>query len=404
MFGSKYPTRPILPLLWEGKVKSLYTNLYHSRVEYRPLEGFVYAISPFNFTAIGGNLAAAPALLGNVVIWKPSPSAVYSNYLLHKIFLEAGLPPSIIQFIPGDAEQVTATALAHPEFASLHYTGSTQIFRHLYGKISEGVVSGRYRSYPRIVGETGGKNFHLIHNSADITNAVIQTVRGAFEYQGQKCSATSRVYVPKSIWPEFSRRLITETESLKIGAPDDNAQNFLGPVIHRASFDKLKKVIDEAKNDNELQLLTGGKYNDSKGFYIHPTIYLSSSPEHKVFNTEFFGPILSVYVYPDEEFDAAIKLVDTSGGGYALTGSIFASDRSVLRKAEEGLRYASGNFYLNCKSTGAVVGQQPFGGGRASGTNDKAGSAGLLSRFVSVRSVKEEFVGIEQVHYPSNEV
>jgi len=328
---------------------------------------------------------------------------VYSNYLLHKIFLEAGLPSSVIQFLPGDAEEVTSTVLSHPEFASLHYTGSTQIFRHLYGKISEGVVSGLYRSYPRIVGETGGKNFHLIHNSADIPNAVVQTVRGAFEYQGQKCSATSRVYVPKSIWPEFSKRIRVETEALKIGAPDE-AQNFIGPVIHRGSFDKLKKVIDEAKGDKELTLLTGGKYDDSKGYYIHPTIYVTSNPDHKVLSTEFFGPILAVYVYPDESFDDVIKMVDRSGGGYALTGSVFASDRSVLRKAEEGLRYASGNFYLNCKSTGAVVGQQPFGGGRASGTNDKAGSACLLSRFVSMRSVKEEFVGIDKVGYPSNEV
>ncbi|KAF8469037.1 delta-1-pyrroline-5-carboxylate dehydrogenase [Kalaharituber pfeilii] len=375
-----------------------------NRVEYRPLEGFVYAISPFNFTAIGGNLAAAPALLGNVVLWKPSPSAVYSNYLLHKIFLEAGLPPSVIQFIPGDAEQVTNTVLSHPEFASLHYTGSTQIFRHIYGKIAEGVVEGRYRSYPRIVGESGGKNFHLIHSSADISNAVAQTVRGAFEYQGQKCSATSRLYVPKSIWPEFSKRLVADTQALKIGAPDDNAQNFIGPVIHRASFDKLKRVIDDAKNDNELELLTGGKYDDSKGYYVHPTIYVSKNPHHKLFNVEFFGPILGVYVYPDESFAEILKVVDSTGGGYALTGSVFASDRAVLRQAEEGLRYASGNFYLNCKSTGAVVGQQPFGGGRASGTNDKAGSAALLSRFVSMRSVKEEFVGIDRVEYPSNEV
>ena len=364
----------------------------------------MYAISPFNFTAIGGNLVAAPALLGNVVVWKPSPSAAYSNYLIHKIFLEAGLPPSVIQFLPGDAESVSSTVLSHPGFASLHFTGSTHVFRHLYGKISEGVVSGSYRSYPRIVAETGGKNFHLIHNSADIPNAVAHTIRGAFEYQGQKCSATSRVYVPESIFSEFTARLKEETEALHVGAPDDGAQNFTGPVIHRASFDKLKNVIDEARNDEDLTLLVGGRYDDSKGYYIYPTIYISSNPDHKIFNTEFFGPILAVYAYPDEAFDEVIKLVDCSGGGYALTGSIFASDRLALQKAEDRLRYASGNFYLNCKCTGAVVGQQPFGGGRASGTNDKAGSAGLLSRFVSVRSVKEEFVGIEEVLYPSNEV
>ncbi|KAI5855634.1 Aldehyde/histidinol dehydrogenase [Tricharina praecox] len=375
-----------------------------NRVEYRPLEGFVYAVSPFNFTAIGGNLPAAPALMGNVVVWKPSPGALCSNYLVYQILLEAGLPPNVIQWCPGDAEEVTATVLAHPEFAALHYTGSTQVFRSLYGKIAEGVVSARFKGYPRIVGETGGKNFHLIHASADLRNAVVQTVRGAFEYQGQKCSACSRVYVASSVAQEFLADLKAEVEALKVGAPDEGFDNFIGPVIHRASFDKLRDAIDDANMDPELELLTGGTYDDAEGYYINPTIYVAKSPSHELFGRELFGPVLVVYVYPDEEWEATMQLVDESGGGYALTGSVFAADRRIIRQAEDALRNASGNFYINCKSTGAVVGQQPFGGARASGTNDKAGSVSLLSRFVSMRSVKEEFVGATDVGYPSNEV
>ncbi|KAI5810112.1 Aldehyde/histidinol dehydrogenase [Peziza echinospora] len=376
-----------------------------NRVEYRPLEGFVYAITPFNFTAIAANLPCAPALLGNVVLWKPSPSALLSNYLLYQILIESGLPPSVIQFLPGDAQSITSAILENPEFASLHYTGSTSVFRSLYGQISKGVVDGTYRSYPRIVAETGGKNFHVVHQSADVENAAVQTVRGAFEYQGQKCSATSRLYVSESVWPEFKARLVSETKALRIGAPDASHANFIGPVIHRQSFEKLKRVIDEANKDPGLELLVGGKYDDSEGYYISPTIYRATqSPSHKIFNEEYFGPILAVHVFPDAEFESTLDTVDKSGGGYALTGSIFASDRRVLRLAEEKLRYSAGNFYLNCKSTGAVVGQQPFGGARGSGTNDKAGSGNLLSRFVSLRSVKEEFVGVSGVGYPSNVV
>lgn len=324
-------------------------SLLTSRVEYRALEGFVYAITPFNFTAIGGNLAAAPALMGNVVIWKPSPSAVYSNYLLHKIFLEAGLPPNVIQFVPGDAEEVTKVVLAHKEFACLHYTGSTAVFRHLYGKIAEGVVEGRFKGYPRIVGETGGKNFHVIHPSADLHNAVVQTVRGAFEYQGQKCSATSRAYIPQSLAKEFLAGVKAEAEALKVGAPDEGFDNFIGPVIHRASFDKLKSCIDAAKKDPSLELLTGGKYDDTKGFYIFPTVYVSKDPKHELFNKELFGPVIVVYVYPDAEFEQTLTLVDESGGGYALTGSVFANDRLALRFAENRLRNSAGNFYLSTR-------------------------------------------------------
>ncbi|CUS12697.1 unnamed protein product [Tuber aestivum] len=375
-----------------------------NRVEYRPLEGFVYAISPFNFTAIGGNLPIVPALLGNVVIWKPSPAAIYSNYLIYQILLESGLPGNVIQFVPGDAESVTNAVLSHKEFAALHYTGSTAVFRKLYGKISQGVVEARFRSYPRIVGETGGKNFHLVHSSADIRNAVVQTIRGAFEYQGQKCSACSRLYIPRSISEDFLSQLKEETSKLKVGAPDESFENFIGPVIHRASFDKLKSVIDSAKLDSSLNLLVGGKYNDSKGFFIHPTIYVANSPAHKLLNDELFGPILTVYIYSDEDFEGVMKTIDESGGGYALTGSVFAKDRMVIRKAEDALRNSAGNFYINAKCTGAVVGQQPFGGARASGTNDKAGSMNILTRFVSARSIKEEFTPIDKVLYPSNDV
>jgi 1-pyrroline-5-carboxylate dehydrogenase len=376
-----------------------------NRVEYRPLEGFVYAVSPFNFTAIAANLPGAPALMGNVVVWKPSDSAIASNWILYQILLEAGLPKNVIQFVPGNPEEVTKVALSHKKFAALHYTGSTAVFRKLYGTISSGVAEGKYEGYPRIVAETGGKNFHLIHESADIENAAVQTVRGAFEYQGQKCSATSRAYVPSSLWPQFKERIVSETKALAIGPPTDT-RNFIGPVIHEPSFEKLAGVIDAATSDPELELLVGGQYDGSTGYYIHPTIYVTSNPSHPLLSTELFGPILCIYVYdsssPSSFADICATIDSTSA--YALTGSVFASDRAVIREAEECLRNAAGNFYINCKSTGAVVGQQPFGGARASGTNDKAGSLNLLTRFVSVRSVKEEFTSTVKVGYPSNEV
>lgn len=374
-----------------------------NRIEYRPLEGFVYAISPFNFTAIGGNLAGAPALMGNVVVWKPSPAAIASNWLVHQILVEAGLPKNVIQFVPGDAEQVTSAVLNHPEFAALHFTGSTDVFRMLYGKISQGVVEGKYRSYPRIVGETGGKNFHLIHKSAEVRNAAVQTVRGAFEFQGQKCSATSRVYVASSIADRFIEEVVSEVKKLKVGEPSD-LTNFCGPVIHEASFNKLARVIDEAKQDPELELLTGGTYDSSKGWYIYPTVYRTSNPDHPLLSRELFGPIVVIHSYNDAtdvDFVKICEKVDQTGG-YGLTGSVFAQDRAAIRTAEDCLRNSAGNFYINCKSTGAVVGQQPFGGARASGTNDKAGSGNLLSRFVSLRAIKEEFSPTYKVAYPSN--
>lgn len=375
-----------------------------NRVEYRALEGFVYAVTPFNFTAIAGNLPGAPALMGNVVLWKPSDSAIASNWLLYNILLEAGLPENVIQFVPGNPEEVTKVALAHKKLAALHYTGSTAVFRKLYGAIANGVAEGRYQGYPRIVGETGGKNFHIIHPSADLENAVIQTVRGAFEYQGQKCSATSRLYVPKSLWPEFRERLVAETKALSQGAPREHT-NFVGPVIHEASFKKLSGVIDAAKDDSELELLVGGKYDSSTGYFVQPTIYITTNPSHKLLSTELFGPILTTYVYDDsapDAFASACAIVDSTSE-YGLTGSVFAKDRAAIRFAEDALRNAAGNFYINCKSTGAVVGQQPFGGARASGTNDKAGSQNLMTRFVSMRSIKEEFNPTIKVLYPSNE-
>lgn len=326
-----------------------------NRLEFRPLEGFVYAVSPFNFTAIGGNLPAAPALMGNVVLWKPSDYAVASNYLVYQILLEAGLPHGVIQFVPGNAEEVTKTVLAHKEFASLHYTGSTAVFRKLYGQIAQGVAEGKYKGYPRIVGETGGKNFHLVHKSADVSNAAVQTIRGAFEFQGQKCSACSRAYVASSIWPEFKEKLQTEIQKLKVGSPEEFG-NFIGPVIHENSFKKLKGVIDAAKDDKELELVAGGKYDDSKGYFIHPTVYETKNPEHKNLHTEFFGPVLTIYVYDDSAPDGFEKICKTidSTSEYGLTGAVFAKDRAVLRYAEEALRNAAGNFYVNGKCTGKI--------------------------------------------------
>ena len=372
-------------------------------MEYRPLEGFVYAVSPFNFTAIGGNLAAAPALMGNVVVWKPSPSAIASNHLVHEILIEAGLPRDVIQFVPGDAEEVTNAVLNHRDFSALHFTGSTSVFRSLYGQIAQGVSQGKYRTYPRMVGETGGKNFHLVHKSADVRNAVVQTIRGAFEFQGQKCSATSRAYIPSSIADDFLSQLAAEAKALRVGEPTDFT-NFCGPVIHEASFTKLARTIDEANKDPELELLAGGSYDSSNGWFVQPTVYRTSNPDHPLLSRELFGPVLVVYAYPDAteaDFVAIAHKIDTTGE-YGLTGSVFAQDRDAVIRAGDALRNAAGNFYINCKSTGAVVGQQPFGGARASGTNDKAGSANLLSRFVSLRSVKEEFVPTYNVAYPSN--
>ncbi|KAH9833769.1 delta-1-pyrroline-5-carboxylate dehydrogenase [Rhodofomes roseus] len=369
-----------------------------NRVEYRALEGFVLAVSPFNFTAIGGNLSGAPALVGNTVVWKPSPMAVYANYLTHKIFLEAGIPPGVIQFVPGPAEEVVGQAIANPNFAALHFTGSTFIFKKLWKDIASNL--DKYKGYPRIVGETGGKNFHIVHPSAELKNAVMQSIRGAFEYQGQKCSALSRLYVASSIWKAgFKEQLVNEVAKLKVGPPTDFT-TFIGPVIGRPAFQKVTGYIQKAKEAGG-EILVGGSYDDSEGFFVQPTVILTTDPHFVTLEEEVFGPVLTVYVYEDDDYEKTLDLIDTTSP-YALTGAIFAQDRKALLKATNRLRNAAGNVYYNEKCTGAVVGQQPFGGARASGTNDKAGSMSIFYRFVSARSIKENFVGLEDYLYPSN--
>ncbi len=374
---------------------------HHGRTDWRPLEGFVYAVSPFNFTAIGGNLISAPALLGNVVVWKPSHMSVYPSYLVHKILLEAGLPPGVIQLINGDPEMVTRTVFEHREFSALSFIGSSSVFRSLYGKAAEGVVGNKYRDIPRMVGETSGKNFHLVHPSADIENAARHTIRASFEYSGQKCSACSRIYLPQSQAMAFLDAMKHELSAVKVGPPED-FENFLGPVINRAAFDKITKAIDSANKDSRLERVIGGTYDGSKGLFIDPTIYVSKTPDHPLFEQELFGPVLAAHVYPDAEFDNVLDTIDKQGGGFALTGAIFSNDQGAIRKAENRLRWAAGNFYTNCKTTGAVIGQQSFGGSRASGTCDKAGSANLLMRFTAPRTLKEEYNKLDDVIYPSN--
>lgn len=372
-----------------------------NRTEYRPLEGFVYAITPFNFTAIAGGLIGAPALMGNTVVWKPSDSAILSNYLLLEILQEAGMPAGVINFIPGNPVEISDVVLNDTNFSALHFTGSTKVFSSIWGKIAANVGAGKYKEFPRIVGETGGKNFHLVDKTANIENAVFNTVRGAFEYQGQKCSATSRAYVSESIWPEFKELLVKTTSSIVPTNCSKELQGFMGPVIHEASFDKVSGAIKTIKNDKELTLLSGGSFDKSKGYFIKPTVVETSNIEHPFMKTEFFGPLLTVYVYKDSQIDEVLKSID-SCTGYGLTGSVFSTDRLAIRKYEEALRYSAGNFYINDKSTGAVVGQQAFGGSRLSGTNDKAGSAALITRFVSTRSIKENFSEIRTYLNPSN--
>ncbi|KAL1923688.1 uncharacterized protein VTP21DRAFT_8668 [Calcarisporiella thermophila] len=370
-----------------------------NRLEYRALEGFIYAISPFNFTAIGGNLGTTPAILGNVVLHKPSDYAVLSNYFIYELMEEAGLPKGVVQFLPGSAPAITDQLLAHPDFAALAFTGSTQVFRQLWKKV--GANMDIYRGYPRIVGETGGKNFHVVHSSADIRQVALQTVRGAFEYQGQKCSATSRVYVPDTIWEKLKEELLHEHAKIKMGTPED-FKNFMGPVIHRQAFNKIQAYIKETVADPDCQIIAGGKCDDSVGYFVEPTIIVTKNPRSKTMVDEIFGPVVTIYVYKSEDFDQVLHLVNETTG-YALTGSIFAKDREIIAHATEVLRHAAGNFYVNDKCTGSVVGQQPFGGGRGSGTNDKAGSASFLQRFVSTRTIKENFALLDEFAYISNQ-
>ncbi|KAH3662119.1 hypothetical protein OGAPHI_006300 [Ogataea philodendri] len=372
-----------------------------NRVEYRPLEGFVYAVTPFNFTAIAGNLVGAPALMGNTVVWKPSQYAILSNYTLMQIFKEAGLPDGVINFIPGDPVKITSGVLSDPNFNALHFTGSTKVFGDLWANIANNTASGKYKDFPRIVGETGGKNFHLVDKSANIQHSVLSTIRGAFEYQGQKCSATSRLYVDAKVWPEFKKQLVEKTNDIvpTNTSATNGLHQFMGPVIHENSYKKLSTAIDQIEVDPELTLLAGGLHNDSEGYFVKPTVVETKNATHPFMSTEFFGPLLTVYVY--EDLDQVLQQIDSTTK-YGLTGSVFASDRKIIRKVQEQLRYSAGNFYINDKSTGAVVGQQPFGGSRMSGTNDKAGSASILSRFVTPRAIKENFYEISDYKYPSN--
>jgi 1-pyrroline-5-carboxylate dehydrogenase len=367
-----------------------------NRMEQRPLEGFVYAITPFNFTAIAGNLPTAPALMGNVVLWKPSPTQSVAAHLTMRLLEEAGMPPGVINMLPGHGKDVSEVALTHRDLAGIHFTGSTATFQQLWGTVGAN-ISG-YRSYPRVVGETGGKDFVLAHPSADVDVLRTALVRGAFEYQGQKCSAASRAYVPRSVWTRLRDDLIAETNALTVGDVTD-LHNFAGAVIDRRAFDKHSAVLQRAAGDPELDVVAGGTCDDSVGYFVRPTIIVSDNPKHEVFSTEYFGPILALHVYEDADYDKVLKLVDETAD-YALTGAVIANDRAAVAKTMEALRFAAGNFYINDKPTGAVVGQQPFGGARASGTNDKAGSIFNLLRWASPRSIKETFVPPTSVRYP----
>ncbi|ATY10968.1 1-pyrroline-5-carboxylate dehydrogenase [Amycolatopsis sp. AA4] len=367
-----------------------------NRMEHRPLEGFVYAITPFNFTAIAGNLPTAPALMGNTVLWKPSPTQSFAAHLTMRLLEEAGMPPGVINLLPGDGKAVSEVALTHRDLAGIHFTGSTATFQHLWGTVGANIAG--YRSYPRLVGETGGKDFVLAHSSADIDVLRTALVRGAFEYQGQKCSAASRAYVPRSVWEQLKDGLASETAALSYGDVTD-LSHFGGAVIDRRAFDKHASLFERVKNDSEVEILVGGTADDSVGYFVQPTVLVSTNPKHEIFSTEYFGPILSVYVYEDAEFDSVLQLVDETAS-YALTGAVIANDRAAVAKASQALRFAAGNFYVNDKPTGAVVGQQPFGGARASGTNDKAGSVFNLLRWTSPRSIKETFVPPTSVRYP----
>ena len=365
-----------------------------NQLEYRGLEGFVYAVSPFNFTSIGGNLATAPALMGNTVIWKPASSSMLSSYYLMKLYEAAGMPPGVINFVPGDAAMISKAVLSHRDLGGVHFTGSTDVFNSMWKTIGASMSS--YRSYPRIVGETGGKDFIVAHASADVDALAVAMVRGAFEFQGQKCSAASRVYVPKSIWGDVRDRAVAMIGELKMGDPRD-FRNFMGAVIDQRAFDKISEYIEHGRGS--AKLLAGGKVNGSKGYFISPTLIETADPGYKLLCEEIFGPVLTAHVYDDAKWEETLKIVDATSP-YALTGAVFAQDRRAVVHAMSALRHAAGNFYINDKPTGAVVGQQPFGGARASGTNDKAGSKLNLTRWVSARTVKENFNPPTDYRYP----
>ncbi|AZA99522.1 L-glutamate gamma-semialdehyde dehydrogenase [Chryseobacterium joostei] len=367
-----------------------------NRVEYRPLEGFCFAVTPFNFTAISGNLPTCMAMLGNVVVWKPSDKQVYSAKVIMDVLTEAGLPAGVINMIFTDGKETAEKVLAHRDFAGLHFTGSTKVFQGMWKMIGDNIHN--YRTYPRIVGETGGKDFVIAHPSANVEAVATALVRGAFEYQGQKCSAASRAYVPKSLWADVKKVMEAQMSTIKVGTPEDTS-NFVNAVIDKNSFEKCKGYIDRANASSEATVAIGGTCDDSKGWFVHPTVIETTNSQYESMVEEIFGPILSVFVYEDKDWKETLKVVDSSSP-YSLTGSVFSQDRYAINEAYKALENASGNFYINDKPTGAVVGQQPFGGGRASGTNDKAGSKMNLLRWTSVRSVKETFVSPKDYKYP----
>jgi 1-pyrroline-5-carboxylate dehydrogenase len=367
-----------------------------NRMEYRPLEGFVFAVTPFNFTAIAGNLPLAPALCGNVSLWKPALSSIYSSYFIMKILKEAGMPDGVINFLPGSGPDIGDPVLKSKHLSGLHFTGSTGTFQHLWKSIAENIE--HYNTYPRIVGETGGKDFIFAHESADVDAVVIAAIRAAYEYQGQKCSAASRMYLPESIWPEFREKFLDEVKDVKHGDVEDFT-NFMGAVIDQKAFDTISSYIDYVKEADDAEILYGGNYDDSEGYFIEPTLVQAHDPKFKTMEEEIFGPVLTVYVYENDKFDETLELCDNTSP-YALTGAIFAQERYALNKMADYLRQAAGNFYINDKPTAAIVNQQPFGGARKSGTNDKAGSAANLMRWISVRSIKETTVPAKDWTYP----
>ena len=367
-----------------------------NRVEYRPLEGFTYAVTPFNFTAIAGNLPSCMALMGNVVVWKPSNNQIYSAKVIMDVFKEAGVPAGVINVVFGDPGMITDTVMANPHFSGLHYTGSTPVFQSLWKQIGNNIEN--YKTYPRIVGETGGKDFIVAHKSAEAKQVATAISRGAFEFQGQKCSAASRAYIPSNLWEDVKKFVIADVKSFKQGSPEDMS-NFVTAVINEGSFDKLAKYIDAAKADADAEIIAGGNYDKSKGYFIEPTVIVTTNPKYETMCTELFGPIITIYVYDEDKFTETLKLVDETSE-YALTGAILSTCRYAIEEATKALQNAAGNFYINDKPTGAVVGQQPFGGARASGTNDKAGSSQNLLRWVSPRLIKETFVTPVDYRYP----
>ena len=366
------------------------------RLDHRALEGFIFAVTPFNFVSINGNLPSAPAMMGNVVVWKPASTAAYTSHFLMEIFRKAGLPAGVINMIFARGAAIGDTVLRNKHLAGIHFTGSTAVFQGMWRTVGENIAN--YRAYPRIVGETGGKDFIVAHPSADVDEVVTGMVRGAFEFQGQKCSAASRCYLPKSLWPAIKEKLVAQVKGLRMGSPEDHG-NFVNAVIDEAAFTSITAYIDYAKTCDTCETIVGGNYDKSKGYFIEPTVVVSTDPHCKLIEEEIFGPVLAIYVYEDEEFAKTLHLVDMTSP-YALTGAVFSIDRKAVELAERTLRHAAGNFYINDKPTGAIVGQQPFGGGRASGTNDKAGGIQNMLRWTSPRSIKETFVPAKDYRYP----